>query len=281
MKSYYTILNIGLNPGIGEQIAIGLIVVSSNGVFFKYSEKKLHIVSGLIPLNTARHIKSELKNIAVMIHEENENIRRGISESGSNISRMFSEEYFSYLAHSSKNLIIFSDPAILSIDFNSNSFKILFEKFIYSFPEEKEPRIDYRESVKRVLYPKIKNNVNTDFKLRPSHIPNLPFPIDLNFIGKNGQSVMGKIVDFELKFYNLKSDLTEYISLIKIIEMNKESGIYYLIANEPDKTKSEQHKVWREIYDMKLMEVVPEEEVEVISKYIIDQNVIPFTTEID
>src|SRR5690606_32772530 len=95
------------------------------------------------------------------------------------------ESYINYLSRYSNNLIQFSEPKVIDIDFSFENFTKIFEKYIYSFNQvTAEIVVDsILDKVKRQLYPKIDNRVNLDISLNSTHFENLFIPIEVNFIG--------------------------------------------------------------------------------------------------
>jgi len=275
MKTFFTILYIPINTTFDEKVSIGLIMSDNDSHYFKYSSTKLSVIKGLLNNQSHSILKDYLKSLDKEINQK-ENLNDSIIYENNN---WVNESYISYLSKYSNNLIQFSKPTDIKIELSKDSFKLLFEKYIYKFEEEISETVDLNnvfEKVRKYLYPAIADKVNIERTITSNDFENLFASIEVNFIGKNGAPVSGHTFDFEKKHYFLENDLTRYVSLTKAIDLDiKEAGKYFVLGREPQKAIDKNHSLWRQIRDSDFLEFVDIDEVGIIEDYIINNNVSP------
>lgn len=276
MKTIYSILYINLNTTLNERVSIGVLLSNGENNKFKHSSEKLLAVKGLMEPERYNLIKSYLKSL--------ENTINVIEDAPIGITSLkrewVTESYIGYLSKYSNNLIQFSEPKYIDIEFSFENFKRVFEKYVYAYEINLE--IIQHESiytkVKNILYPKIDTHVNLDMTLNSSHFENLFAPIEVNFIGVNGIPVAGQTIDFTKKHYFLENDITRFVSLTKAIEIEdkKYKGQYYVLGCEPETKNMKNHLLWEQIRDSEFLEFVDINEVGVVEEYIEKNNVRPY-----
>src|SRR5690606_34104994 len=197
------------------------------------SSEKLLAIKGIMHVERYSFVRSYLRSL-----ENDISIAIGSSdlfESELSNRNWVTESYINYLSRYSNNLIQFSEPKFIDIDFNPDNFKRLFEKYVYTYGQEAgtvqiEPIF---EKVKSQLYPRIDTRVNLDMSLNATHFENLFAPIEVNFIGINETPVAGQAIDFGKKHYNLENDIARFVSLTKAIELkDRIKGQYFVLGRE-------------------------------------------------
>lgn len=279
MKTIYSILYVNLNTTLNERVSIGVLVTNGLKNYFKFSSDKLSAFKGI--LNNERYslVKSYLKSI------DKEIVSDDVTDSNKSfIKRDYkidwvNESYLVYLSKYSNNIIQFSEPKTIDIDLNDNTFKKIFEKYIFKFSEDISVASEFNvhSIVKKQLFPKIQKRVNIEKTLTSDDFENLFAPIDVDFIGVNGIPVAGQTLDFEKRHYYLENDVTRFVSLTKAIELEGDSrGKYFVLGREPQKRINKNHLLWEHIRDTEFLEFVDISEVGIIEEYIQKNNVRPF-----
>ena len=279
MKTIYSILYVNLNTTLNARVSIGVLVSNGSKNYFKFSSDKLSAFKGI--LNSERYglVKSYLKSIDKEIVSDNI-----VDSNKLFIKRDFkndwiNESYLVYLSRYSNNIIQFSEPKTIDVDLNDNTFKRIFEKYIFKFSNDTnvEPEFNVYSIVKKQLFPKIQEKVNIEKTLTSDDFENLFAPIDIDFIGVNGIPVAGQTIDFEKSHYYLENDVTRFVSLTKAIELEGDSrGKYFVLGREPQKRVNKNHLLWEHIRDTEFLEFVDISEVGIIEDYIQKNNVRPF-----
>ncbi|CAH8295704.1 hypothetical protein EV196_10818 [Mariniflexile fucanivorans] len=279
MNTFFSIMYLTLNASLKEKISIGIIMANGEDVKFKISDTKLGIVKQLIPNQNYSFLKSYFKNLNNDLNSSFENndllnLKNDISH------KWINEKYFSYLNRYSNNIVKFSEPRAIDIAFDEITFLKLFEKYIFNYDEElviKEPKNDIVNIVRTKLYSKIRSKVNLDAIINPNDFKELISPVNVNFIGENGQIVAGQTIDFSKRYVDLERDLTKYISFTKAVDYEKGGGHYFLVGNEPKKKLAKKnHAIWKHIYESNIVDYVPLNETDKIKDYIDLKGVHPY-----
>lgn len=278
MNTFFSILYLTLNASLKEKISIGLIMVQGEDVKFKTSSAKLGIVKQLIPVQNYSFLKSYFKNLNDTLNLDLEN--KGLLNLKNASPNWASEKYFHYLHRYSNNIVQFSAPKEIAVAFDEPNFLKLYEKYVFIENEEqltKKSKSDIVEVVRNSLYSKIKPKVNLDATISPTDFEELISPVDINFIGKNGQIVAGQTIDFSKRYVDLERALTKYISFTKAVDYEKGGGHYFLIGKEPEKNLSRKnHSIWKHIYESNIVDYVPLDETDKIKDYVNTKGVHPY-----
>lgn len=276
MKNIYSTLFIPLNTTLNERVSIGLIMSNGEKHIFKYSQSKLQVIKSLLSNESYLLLKSYLKSIDKEISKLN-------GDMFNHSSKWINDSYLSYLAKYSNNLVQFSIPKTIDIEFSEKMFQLFFSKYIFSeeFEIPKEHKVNIFNKVKRNLHPSIENKVNINFTVTSQNLENIFAPVEVNFIGMNGAPIAGQVLDFTKSHFYLESDLTRYISLSKALELEgKRNGKYFVIGKEPKKTINlKNHILWNHIRQTKFLEFVSVNETDIIKNYINERDVKPYFIE--
>jgi hypothetical protein len=270
MKVFYSILYVSIKPVVNEQLSIGLFLSDGNSAFFHYSVEKLNLTRKLISDDSFSMISQYIDGLNQDINGEEKYFKD------------ISLGYFNYLSDYNNNLISFSKPTPININFEEEVFKKLFEKFVFKYKSEVVPlvhKVTPLSRVKEVLYPSIKRRVNIDKTLTPKEIPTLLVPrVKVDFIGLNDYPVAGDVIDFNAGINSISNNIGHFTTLINALDGR--NGKYYIIGEEPSRTLyPEQHSTWSQIHNSKSIEFVPLNEIETVSKYMEDHKVKPFVTD--
>lgn len=283
MKTFFSIIYLPLNSNLQEKISIGLVMSNGEHSIFKVSNPKMQVIRGLISSNKFSILKNYFNNIINEIEPKVDEFRLNIKSDISN--NWLNETYFSYLNRYSNNLVIYSEPRNIDTEVNLESFKALFNKFVFEYDEEINviKNEDILSKVRTKLLTKIEDRVNLNVTVSPNDFNELLTPVDVNFIGKNGVIVAGQTIDFVKRMYNLENDLTRYISFTKAVDYSSANkGKYFLVGQEPNKKDHPaNHRTWKHVKESHLVEYVDLSETEKIKDYIINKGVLPYFDKVD
>jgi hypothetical protein len=273
MKAFYSILYTTIRPIAKEQLSIGLFMSDSKKSYFHFSNEKVSLAKRLLTNSSYSLLRSYLEGLRKDIQMRDDD--SGFSD--------ISPEYFNYLSNYCNNLISFSKPTPINIEFNKESFEKLFEKLVFNYERNVEHIVKNQtvDFVRKKFYPQIKERVNLNQTLTPLEIPNLIIPkVKVDFIGKNDIPVAGGAVNFEAGMTGLVNNISHFVTLISALETDNKTGQYYLIGEEPSKKNfPEQHSAWKQVHDSNQIDFVPLKEIEKISHYLDKHNVHPFIEE--
>jgi hypothetical protein len=278
MNTFYSVIFASINSIISERLSIGLVMICDNRVWFRFSAKKLSLMKQFFSDEAFQILKTSLKNIENTANSASFDQALGELElfafTGKN-QHAFSLEYLRYLSRYSNSTITFNEPVKIDIHASDILFDHLYKEFVFTEPEERT-KISSIETVKTQLYPAIKKHVNWNRRIETGAIPGLIFPVELDFIGKNKKPVIGKITDFNQPNYHLDASLSNLFVLMKTLEVNGQSGNYFVIGNEPDQQHTNQHKTWQEVRNSKFLQFVTHDETQLVTEYMETHDVKPY-----
>jgi hypothetical protein len=237
MGSHYSILKFVNNSLSNENIALGLIVVSNNAVFFKLSSQKITFAKKLNN-QSAGLLDFSLNQLTDFF--ENKHI--GNADQMHIFDNTIDKKYLDRLSNYNNGIIQFSSPNFINIDFTSINFNIYFEKFIgveeNQVIHKKEITL-FKHNIQEKLYTPLRDKIDVDYTLKVKSLPTLYFNYHLDSIGINGAMYAAKSIDFNTKpIADIKHEIAEYecvIDRLNIFASNKGIGSnhnYYIIADE-------------------------------------------------
>ena len=281
MNTYYSVIFASINSIISERLSIGLVMVEGDRIWFRYSKTKLTLMKQFFSGEAYYLLKTSLKNIAITANVEQEEelmVVNDLFDFEKEKHHTFSFEYLRYLSRYSNSTLTFNEPVKIDVDATDDLFNHLYREFIFE-DEVNIPKVSNVELTKKKLYPKISKHVNLDYRIETGKIPSLIMPVDLDFIGKNHQPVVGKILDFDQPTYPLDASLSSLYVLIKAFDLQGEAGNYFLIGDEPEKKNQKQHQTWDAIRNSSFLSFVPSNEIDSIAEYMESHNVEPYFEE--
>ena len=254
MKSLVSIIYLQTNTVSGEKIAVGLLVISENEIFFHVSEQKLKLAGKLSNADVLKHAEISFGLISNKVTETNkENKSYTLLKNDS----VFTKEYISYLNKYSKGLMQFDTPKFYAGIIDKKMFKTLFEQFIAVWeekPENAKKNIQFHTIIKKQLNkPVFKQKVDVDYTLQPEKIKGLLLPQDITLISKNGNILAAQAIDFTTSEEVITQHTYELEVIVHCLEKlgqqhikKTHKGSYYLLFNKPVKN-SPQEKLLNDI----------------------------------
>ncbi len=254
MKSLISIVYLQTNTVSGEKIAVGLLAISENEVFFQVSDQKLKLAGKLSNTDVLKHAEI---SFGLISNKVNENNKEHKSHTLLKNHSVFTKEYISYLNKYSKGLMQFDTPKSFAGTIDKKMFKQLFEQFIAVWEEKTEhtkKHIQFHTVIKKQLNkPVFKQKVDIDYTLHPQKVKGLLLPQDITLISKNGSILAAQAVDFTTSEEVIAKHTYELEVIIHCLEKlgqqnikKNHKGSYYLLFNKPVKN-SPQEKLLNDI----------------------------------
>lgn len=271
MKSHYSILSAVVRPEIQEKISIGLLLVSTNDVYFQFSKTKLSAVKTLLDSTLYKYLNETIKQIEATVCTEKSTKETLFADSNKNMQ--FSQSYLAYMSNYSNNLINFSAPVEIDLEGNENLFHLLFNKYVDStvFVQKKTKSV---ERIKEEFYPQVKEYYFTDKEVTTKDIPTLPMSVNVDIIGKNELPVFGQIIDFERPIYNIRQDVAVLDFLMDAFETGGSRN--FMVGNEPDKIAyPKSHEAWNDLRKWNKFNYISLDEIDLIKEYAVEHGVVP------
>ncbi|MCA0349084.1 MAG: hypothetical protein LCH35_07465 [Bacteroidetes bacterium] len=250
MKSFYSIIRFVNNPLSKENLAIGLIMISNDKIFHKFSVEKIQLVNKINPLNfklleytidkVSNFIKSELENEVSLFSDDSK----------------VNLEYLKRLSIYNNGFLQFDSPSVINIDFDEVKFNDFFHKYIDLVIKPVEKKVidnSFARVIKNVFREPLKDIINIDYKVKKAEIPNLFFDYKLDGIGYNGIIYSVKSIDLnsERPIDQIRKDISELESLNPRIDLfGKSKGFepqynkHYLVIDKYKGKKASYHELY-------------------------------------
>jgi hypothetical protein len=250
MNSFYSIIRFVNNPLSKENLAIGLIMISNDKIFYKFSNEKIQLVNKINPLN--------FKLLEYTINKVNDFIKNELSKEITLFSddNRINLDYLKRLSIYNNGFLQFDSPSIINIDFDEVKFNDFFHKYIDLVikPIEKKA-IDntFSRTIKKVFSEPLADIINIDYKIKKTDIPSLFFDYKLDGIGYNGIIYSVKSIDLnsEKKIELLRQDISDFESLNSRIDLFGKSknfdpnkNEHYLVIDKYKGKKNSYHELY-------------------------------------
>lgn len=238
MESHISIIRFVNNPLSEESIALGLVVVSNNEVYFKLSEKKIKFAQKLNP--------SSAKLLSFSLMQLQRFISNDLADQSNNLikfDKVIDSQYLNRLATYSNGIIQFSKPSFLRASINATVFEDYFQKIIGDDGIEKEvikPITQLKNTIQSKIYKPLETQIDVDYTLKKGVLPTLFFDFHIDGLGVNGAMYAAKSVDFNTNkpIADIRAEISEYESVIERLntfakskEINGTPN-YYLVADQ-------------------------------------------------
>jgi hypothetical protein len=279
MNTFYSNIFTSISPFSHERINLGLLLFQESGKsLVKFSPEKLSFIKQLLPEDSFKLLKLQLKTFENLTYSKNE------YDLGFN---RFSTSYIQYISDYTNNLISLTPPKQIDVEVNEVVFKKLYEQFVFKpeisgLPLKKKSSIILTEA-KNSFIPKVKERVNVDYQLKASEFDFMVFNLQVDLIGKNDVPVLTQFVDFQGGSESIKRRINDYVSIIKPFEIIEEGkvGKYFIIGQEPNKELGKQHSIWENLMaspliSKSIVQIVHPEELDEVQEYFEKHDVKPF-----
>jgi hypothetical protein len=215
MKNFISTVYVKPNSVSEEKICVGLFVSNPEKTFFAYSNSKLRLINGLVPLEVYHSINKTLKTLHSNIVEKNEG-KRSPEMFPANV---FSPEYFSYLNKYNKGLVYFSEPSTAAKSINEMEFEKLFAIYVGDELGHEKPAIakkTMRKIVSEYLGREVfKMKADINYAIDNNVAQSIYTDSKVDFISCNGNIFAGKSIDFNKEAKTIESHLFEYRVLVE------------------------------------------------------------------
>lgn len=282
MKSFYSILYAGINPASGEKLAVALFMRGAAKEHFAWSKHRTNVVRELMGGDAQRLLVQNLKGLQRKCEEAlqgHEGLFAGNADQQAAGGYVLNEPYFNYLTRYSKNLLDFGPVTPIDIEATEQRFNDLFKLLVddRSSAISRSRSTDIDEA-KAQLRERIGKRVNWDAVLSQADVPGLLLPtVRLDFIGRNGKSVIGEVVDFEKQEYYLEADINKLDIVSQMLQQQNQLGKAFLVGDEPDASEHpSQHRAWEAVRASSRIQLVSTTDLELVGAHLEKQNVKPW-----
>lgn len=250
MKTFYSIIRFVNNPFNKENLAIGLIIISNNKIFYKFSNEKIQLVNKINPFN--------FKLLEYTVEKINNFIKNELDKEFSLFSddNRINLEYLNRLSVYNNGFLQFDNPSIINMDFDEKMFIDFFNKYIELETKPLEKKVldsSFDKIVKKSFREPLKDIINVDYKIKKTEIPNLFFDYKLDGIGYNGKIYSVKSIDLnsEKPIDQIRKEISELESLNSRIDLfsktkgfSAEDNKHYLVIDKYKGKKNAYHELY-------------------------------------
>ena len=237
MENYISILRFVNNPLSDESIALGLIVVSENDVFFKMSAKKISFAKKLNPAS-GKLLDFSLKQLRNFIAHD----LADQSDKLIQFSKSIDNQLLNRLANYNNGILQFSKPSFVKSEFNNQVFNDYFEEIIgegIGIQRNEKPVSQLKLNIEAKIYKPLENKIDVNYTLKKKVLPTMFFDFHFDGLGVNGAMYAAKSVDFnaDKSISDIRAEISEYESVIERLNIFAKSKnilgdpIYYLVAD--------------------------------------------------
>ena len=277
METLYCPIYLSTNALSSDRFSVGLIMANNDTLFFNYSDEKLTKVKHLFTNEAFLIVKQYLKSLYKSFNTDESDTLFARKEM---LNNWVNKQYLSYLGKYSNNLIQFGETTIVDIELNEDIFKKFFEMYVFRYPVliDKEKDIDILKKPQTIsFYEEVSERVNTDREITNKDLNTLLIPTKVGFIGKNEVPTAGDILNLKRNIQTISNNINSFISLTKALNDNQnKKGKYYLIGEEPDKKLKENHHLWNNLRNTKIIDYVELQDIGEITSYFTQHQVTPF-----
>ena len=277
METLYCPIYLSTNALSSDRFSVGLIMANNDTLFFNYSDEKLTKVKHLFTNEAFLIVKQYLKSLYKSFNTDESDTLFARKEM---LNNWVNKQYLSYLGKYSNNLIQFGETTIVDIELNEDIFKKFFEMYVFRYPVliDKEKDIDILKRPQTIsFYEEVSERVNIDREITNKDLNTLLIPTKVGFIGKNEVPTAGDILNLKRNIQTISNNINSFISLTKALNDNQnKKGKYYLIGEEPDKKLKENHHLWNNLRNTKIIDYVELQDIGEITSYFTQHQVTPF-----
>jgi hypothetical protein len=277
METLYCPIYLSTNALSSDRFSVGLIMANNDTLFFNYSDEKLTKVKHLFTNEAFLIVKQYLKSLYKSFNTDESDTLFARREM---LNNWVNKQYLSYLGKYSNNLIQFGETTIVDIELNEDIFKKFFEMYVFRYPVliDKEKDIDILKKPQTIsFYEEVSERVNIDREITNKDLNTLLIPTKVGFIGKNEVPTAGDILNLKRNIQTISNNINSFISLTKALNDNQnKKGKYYLIGEEPDKKLKENHHLWNNLRNTKIIDYVELQDIGEITSYFTQHQVTPF-----
>ena len=213
MGSYYSILKFVNNAISGENISLGLISISGDNVFFKYSKNKLAVANKLNS-EAKKLLHFNLNKLEDFISFE----LKDQSDKLIQFDKSINLNFLNRLSNYNNGLIQFTSPSFVKTSIDLDVFNAFFIEFIDNMGIIEEKPIEksnLKTYISKDLYEPLKEKIDVDYTLRKEKFPSLFFDFHFDSLGANGALYGSKSIDFNVKKVGqIRYEIAEYESVI-------------------------------------------------------------------
>jgi hypothetical protein len=274
MNCYYSLLKISVNPNLDDEITVGMVLLTDQRYWYKYSEDILKQIKPLIPGNF-----NGLERTLKIINRKVDSLGNSQLDLYNAINPFFNESFLQTLAVQNTGLIRFSIPRpIVLTHVNNDIFDALFENILGPFKKKKIRRKNKdKVIITNQLIKPLADDVHTGITLRPNDIEGLYFNFPLECLGMNRTIGLVKYMDFRQTPQTLDMKVMHLLYINDLLKkIYKKKTQIYVLASEPLKPKTKAYRIFHFMNENDDIEIKDPEAASIVARMFLENGMKKF-----
>lgn len=253
----YSLLALNVHPNSTQHIYLGLLMMDGFRSKFEFNKVRLDLAKTLL----GKESHGLLKHILNVLKEELNPETNGMNEVLNGAT--WNESYLNYLSRYSTNLIQFHKPTAINLELTSDNFDKLFEKYLGKQEQKAMMEHPFEVRVHKFVKQKLSGRTNIDVTVDSAKLKGMLFPMKVSSFGMNEDPFACEVIDFTRRHDVLEHRVANLFHLKKVLEgSGYAKNNFFGIGDEPSKDLEVNHRIWKNIRESGLLELVPESESE-------------------
>ncbi len=268
-ETYFSTLKVPVSFDAGEFIAVGMLLVDSDGLHLRLSHRKIKILKDLINSEQYELLRTRLRSLETAAELASEEL------GGHYIPDEFSISHLNYLSRYSNNILLFSEPTTIKLK-DSQLADILYSKYVDPFIEPvKRKQKPIKQRVRSRFSKHSVARLSWDFEVSQQMLPSMPVvSYKSHFAGIGEGIIIGDSFDFELQ-YHLFSYHLSALELIARTASPKNLMRTFVVGKEPDPKLEKNHQQWNLTRKSKYLEYIDLKELGRLEEFLEEQGIEP------
>lgn len=267
----YSLLALNVHPNSTQHIYLGLLMMDGFRSKFEFSKARLDLAKTLL----GKDSHALLRHILNGLHEELNPESNGMNEVLNGAT--WNESYLHYLSRYSTNLIQFQKPTSINLVLTNENFDKLFEKYIGKLDQKEKLVHPFEGRVHRFIKRNLSHRTSIDVTVDSSNLKGMLFPMKISSLGMNENPFACEVLDFTKRHDVLEHRVANLFHFKKVLEeVGYTSNNFFGIGDEPSKALEVNHRIWKNVRESGLLELVPESESEKVVAFVNKHEVRPW-----
>jgi hypothetical protein len=270
----YSLLALNVHPNSTQHIYLGLLMMDGFRSKFRFNKTRLDLAKTLL----GKESHGLLRHILNVLNEELNPESNGMNEVLNGAT--WNESYLNYLSRYSTNLIQFHKPTAINLELTNDNFDKLFEKYLGKQEQKETVQHPFEGRIHKFIRQNLSECTNIDVTVDSARLEGMLFPMKVSSLGMNEAPFACEVIDFTKRHNVVEHRVANLYHLKKVLEGKGYSkNNFFGIGEEPSHDLEINHRIWKNVRDSRLLELVPENESERIVSFAVDHNVRPWFTE--
>lgn len=241
MKTLIAPIQLKTNNISEDQICLGLLVLNNQKIRYYISDRRMRVLSSLVPKKEEQFIKSVIKKWSEdwqLINQETSLINAGIEQ--------FQDDLLNRWNRKTRSTSIYTETQLLDIPVQEHDFKELCRKYLGESPVyklKKPSKNAFKERVKKIQKNKVFKTYRKNILLKPDSFKGLLSNYRVDLLDVDHQISAIQFLDLSMSPLLMERKVLRYDSFIKTLkELSSNTkgireGVFLMAYKNPRKDK--------------------------------------------